>query len=238
MEESQFRWYLRLAVDTVRYEGLHILLWRMVQFLFSPIGHLGVLSFCRMDLGQPLPEIPARVPVEIDQATEADIDQLAMMVSSRYGPSQRQELFSERTIEETIVDRFQHGAICFVARVRGEIAHYNWIFFHKYVWDPGGPCRISMGNHEALCDDGFTPEEWRGRGIHGAVNCAMLKFLQDSGFATAYTLVNSANLSSKKALDKVGWDFFANLLYLSLRDARRPFAIELRGPIAPFMLLE
>ncbi len=237
MEDSQFHWYRQLAVNTIRYEGLHVLLWRLMQYSLSPLGRLGMLSFCRKDLTQGLLDIRAKVVLTINRATEADIDQLTMLASSRYGPSQRRELFSERSIRETILDRFEHAATCFVARIGEEIVHYNWIFFHRHVWEPGGPCLITMGNREALCDDGFTPEDWRGRAIHGAVNNAMLNFLQQSGFETAYTLVNSFNLSSKKALHKVGWDFFANFLYFTLRKSQKTFGLEVRGSIAPFSVI-
>ena len=233
MEESQFHWHRRLAVNTIRYEGLHVLLWRLLQYSLSPLGRLGMLSFCRKDLTQRLLENQAKVDLTINQAIEADIDQLAMLVSSRYGPSQRRELFSERSIPETILDQFEHGAKCFVARIGEEIVHYNWIFFHKKIWEPG-PCYITMGNHETLCDDAFTPEKWRGKAIHGAVHNEMLIFLQRSGFETAYTLVNSFNLSSKKALQKLGWDFFANLLYFIPHKSQKTLALKVRGSIDPF----
>ena len=95
MEESQFHWHRRLAVNTIRYEGLHVLLWRLLQYSLSPLGRLGMLSFCRKDLTQRLLENQAKVDLTINQAIEADIDQLAMLVSS--------------VTEARVVQRTQHS---------------------------------------------------------------------------------------------------------------------------------
>jgi len=236
MERSQIRWHFRRGIDTIRYEGLHILLWRMLKLGLSPLGELGIVSFCRKDLTQPLGETRAKVHLIVSQATQADIDQLAILVAKRYSPEWNRKLFATKGIQETIRDRFQQGAKCFVGRIGTEIAHYNWIFFHSRELWRGHSVHLSDG--EALCDDGFTVREWRGKGIHGAVNNHMLLFLQQSGFRTAYTYVYTDYNSSQKALRRLGWDFYGTLLYFSPHQSDKVLRWQVRGPLDPFVAKE
>lgn len=236
MERSQIRWYFRRGVDTIRYEGLYIMLWRLLKLGLSPLGELAMVSFCRKDLTQPLGETRAKLHLIVSQAIEADIDQLATLVAKRYSPEWKRKLFTTRGIQDTIRDRFQQGAKCFVGRVGTEIVHYNWIFFHsKKSWLGHS---VHLGDGEALCDDAFTVEEWRGKGIHGAVNNHMLLFLQQSGFRTAYTRVNTDSISSKKALQRLGWNFYGTLLCFSPRQSDKVLTWQVRGPLDPFVAKE
>lgn len=237
MARSQIRWYLRWGIDTIRYEGLHILLWRMLILGLSPLGTLAIDSFCRKDLTRPLGEMQAKVDLIVSQATEAHIDELATLVAKRYGPKYVREWFKTRSIQETIGDRFQQGAKCFVGRIGTEIVHYNWVLFHSEEW-PRAPHFIHLSDREALCDDAFTVEEWRGKGIHGAVHNHMLLFLQQSGFRTAYTRVHTDNISSKKALQRLGWDFYGTLLYFSPHQSDKVLRWQVGGPLDPFVAKE
>jgi hypothetical protein len=237
MGRSQARWYLRRGIDTVRYEGLHILMWRVLRLGLSPLGRLAIVSFCRKDLTQPLRRTQAKVGLIVSQATEADIDKLAALVGKRYGPSSMRRWFKARSIQETIRDRFEEGARCFVGKIGTEIVHYNWIFFRRKDW-PGVPYFIQLSEREALCDEAFTVEELRGKGIHGAVHNQMLLFLQQSGFRTAYTLVHTDDISARKALHRLGWDFYATLLHFSPRKSDRVFWWQIRGSfLAPFVII-
>jgi hypothetical protein len=195
-----------------------------------------MVSFCRKDLTQPLEEAEAKVDLIINQATEADIDQLAALVGKRYGPRARQ-WFTTQSIPETIHDRFEHGARCFVGKVGTEMVAYNWIFFHTKEW-PREPYFVHLSDQEALCDEAFTVEEWRGKRIHGAVHNRMLLFLQQSGFRMAYTLVGTDQVSSKKALYALGWDFYGTLLYFSPHRSDRVLRWQVRGPLDPFVAKE
>ncbi len=232
MERSQIRWYFRWGVDTIRYEGLRILLWRMLRFGLSPLGELRVVSFCRRDLTQPLGETQAKVDLFVSQAAVADIDQLAALVAKRWSPKQKLKMFKTKSIQETINEKFQQGAKCFVGKIGAEMVHYNWIFFHRKEY---GHYFIHLSDREALCDDAFTVEEWRGKAIHGAVHNQMLLFLQQSGFRTAYTLVQTDNISSKKALKRLGWNFYGTLLTFSSYKSDKVLTWQFNGPLDPFV---
>lgn len=234
MKSSQTRWLLREGVDTIRYEGPHILLWRMLRLGLSPLGRLAIDSFCRKDLSQPLRETRAKTDLTISQASDADVDQLATLIAKRYSPKEMRELFKTQSIQEKVRERFQKGAICFVGKIGIKIVAHNWVFFHEKKWSHGN-YSISLNDNEALCDDAFTVEELRGKGIHGAIHNQMLLFLQQSGFRMAYTVVHTDSISSKKALQRLGWNFYGTLLYFSPHKSDRVLVWQVRGPLDPFV---
>jgi hypothetical protein len=94
---------------------------------------------------------------------------------------------------------------------------------------------ISLNDNEALCDEAFTVEELRGKGIHGAIHNQMLLFLQQSGFRMAYTVVHTDDVSSKKALQRLGWNFYGTLLYISSHKSDKVLVWQVRGPLDPFV---
>jgi len=135
MERSQIRWFFREGVNTIRFEGLHILSWRLLRWGLLPFGDLRAITYCRMDLTQPLREIQANVDLIISQATEADIDHLVALEEIRYSPKQKQKLFKAKSINETISEQFKQGSKCFIGKIGTEIVHYNWIFFNRVEYD-------------------------------------------------------------------------------------------------------
>jgi len=230
MERSLLRWYWRQVSDTLRYEGLHILLWRIPRWCLSPLVDLGFINFYQRDLTQPLGEIRARVDLNVTQANESDTDQIASLeiTGSRPRP------LRERTIRDTILQRFRRGSKCFVGKIGTEVVHYNWISFHRR--EVIGKTRIiELRDDEAFCHSGLTSEAWRGKAIHGAVNNQMLLFLQEAGYRRAYTHANMDNKSSQKALPRLGWELSCTLLYFLPRGAKRAWIWRLKGTLEPLV---
>jgi len=232
MERSLLQWYYKRTMDTLRYEGIHILLWRTFKICLSPLGELGMVTLCRKDLTRPLREIRAKVEVTFGQATESDIEELTTLVVRRYGPKayKKRDMFRDELLE-----RFANGNKCFVAKIGTEIVHYNWIFFQsgEYMLLPR---RFTvLKDDEALCMDGVTVEAWRGKSIHTAVNTQMLLFLKKSGYRRAYTIVKTDYKSSKKTLYRVGWEISGTMLYFMPRGAEEAWIWRIRGTLVPFV---
>jgi hypothetical protein len=219
---------------SVRYEGLHILLWRILQESLAPLGELGLTAFCRKDLTKPLKEIRAKVDLNISQVTEAEIGQLALLEAQNLDPQYLQNPSCVQDIEEIIRSRMQQGAICYVGKVGSEMVHHNWIFFHK--WESHLGYTANLSDYEAFFGIAFTVPEWRGKGIHGAVNSHMLSVMQQSGFHIVYTRVELHNIASTKGLQRVGWDFYSTLLYFIPKQSDNVYRWEIRGPLDPFVL--
>jgi len=206
----------------------------MMRTWLSPLGLLDVLSFYQKDLTQPLVEIRAKVDVTIGQATESDIDELAALVKRRYGPGKNMDWYSKQGIRDTILQRFRRGCKCFVGRIGTEIVHYNWIFFHWEETDPGAGFFTRLKEDEALCNDAFTVEGWRGRAIHTVSNSKMCLFLKQAGYRMAYT-VGGSNQSSLKTLHRVGWVHSGTMLYFIPRGAEKAWIWRINGALDPFV---
>jgi RimJ/RimL family protein N-acetyltransferase len=207
----------------------------MLKMSLSPFGLLGMATFCQKDLSLPIKELPSKAEITIRQANESDIEQLSKHVATRYGPSKELEWYKEKGIRETILQRFRRGCKCFVAKIGPEIVHYNWIFPHGEESVSGTGRFISMRDDEALCEDAFTSEAWRGKGIHLAVNNQMLLFLQSSGYRRAYTVVGTHNKSAQKALHRIGWEFLGTMLYFIPRGREKAWIWQIHGTLDPFV---
>ncbi len=235
MERSLLRWYYKRTIETLRYEGPHFLLWRIVRKCLSPLGTLGLENFFQKDLNKPLRNIRANVELTVTQATESDIEQLATLVKERHGTWKNSERYSDLDIREMILQRFQRGCKCFVGKVGEDMVHYNWISFHWEESVPAARCFIHLRDDEALCNDGFTPEAWRGKSIHTAVNNEMLRFLQKTGYRRGYTTSATQNKSSQKALYRVGWTYSGTMLYFTPRRADKAWIYCIKGTLDPFV---
>src|SRR5437660_8942386 len=128
-------WY-QTAYDSIRYEGLPILFWRILAKLLSPVAELHTQMLFEFDLTQPIEQRSARVECRVEQATEADLDSLVDQRMSRPPPDEElsdeeeydcARLHRERArLRDTYRQWFRAGELCFVARIGDEIAHNNW----------------------------------------------------------------------------------------------------------------
>lgn len=228
------RWYSKRAILTVRYEGFHILLWRILKMCLLPLGYLGYAIFYRKDLTQPINEISTSVGLTVTQATETDIDELVNLVVQRYGPTKNLEWYAKLGIRETILQRLQRGCKCFVGKVGTQIVHYNWIFPQWEESVPGTGRFIHLREDEALMNDGFTAEGWRGKSIHGAVHSQMLIFLKRAGHPRAFTIAGSVK-SARKPLDRIGWDLTGVMLFFIPRGRQKAWICRVKGTLTPFV---
>lgn len=234
-DTSLLRWYFQRVVETLRYDGFPALLWRAIKVCLFRLGNPGMVNLCQKDLTQPMEEVKAKVELTVCQASQSDIDQLATLVSIRYGPTKNLEWYSKLGIRDTILQRFRWGHKCFVGKIGPEIVHYNWIFFRWGESIPGEGCFIHLKDDEALMDDSFTVERWRGRGIHTAVHNGMLLFLQQKGYRRAYTIVGINNKSSKKTHNRIGWEFSGTMLYFIPRGNKKVRIWRIKGILEPFI---
>ena len=226
-------WYWKRVSDTLRYEGFHILLWRTLTWCLSPAGLLDMMTFYRKDLSQPLEEKQAKGDFTVIQAAESDIEKLTAMVARRYGPNMaRLWPYKNQSTRDILQQRFHQGCKCFVAKTDPEFIHYNWIFFH---WEEAvmGTVRSRLQTDEAICNDGFTEEAWRGRGVHAVVNNRMLRYLQEAGYRWALTSAGTDNKSSQKALRRLGWEIYGIMLYFIPRGAEKGWIWRIKGTLDP-----
>jgi GNAT superfamily N-acetyltransferase len=225
--------YLKMGIATLRYEGALPLPLRVTRLACRPFGTLLTVSFCRKDLTAPVVAPEAKAQVDIARLTAADAGALAVIVANRtvLGPADAPDVaLAERRIRQ----KLELGGVCFVATHAGAIIHYNWVYpgVHWQVW---GPIRFEpVAPTDALCDDAYTLEEWRGNGIHGAVHARMLQYLQHTGYTTSYTLLSTDNRASRKALTALGYSFDDRVILFQARRSGQTRQIRFGSEIPQF----
>lgn len=223
------RWLVHRALETWRFEGPRVLASRVGRLALSPFGELLVYSYFRFDLTEPVELHEAGIEILVAPLTEDEISQVVPVILNSYNPARR-VLEPTSSVTEMVEQRRARGATCFVARREDRIVHYNWTFVGAYE---GPEARIVLMNSAARCDDGFTAAGSRGQGVHAGVNSRMLIHLQQLGFERVYNRATRDNVSSAKALHRVGWERFATLAVFTPRCSKRIFSRTLRSPLGP-----
>lgn len=218
-----------------RYSGLRGLLWWAGERCLAPIGQAGLESVCRKDLSGPLADLTARVEIDIAQATDDDIDQVVELVRANWRDLDEGGPYAELGHRGTVEDRLRRGDRCFVAKSGTQVVHYNWITLDRAeaIAGTGLFAELTTGE-EAVCHDGLTAPGFRGLGIHPAVNNSMLKWLKESGYRTAYTVVGTVDRPSNITHHRSGWEFTGVILYLISRRTGKARVWCVKGALAPF----
>ncbi len=191
-----------------RYQGVHFLLWRFLVWLLSPLGGLKMVSLYRKGLSQTIPKYPAKIDLEIGEATEADIEQVY-----RIWKELPDKITDENTLQEfriAIIKQLKYIRLgywkCFVGKIREKVVHYNWIFLRRAPSASEDGRFVRLSDDEAHLNIAYTRKKWRGHGIHTAVQSEMLRYLKRAGYRTAYTFAPTNNQSSLKTHKRLGWE--------------------------------
>lgn len=232
--------YFRRARDTLRHDGVLILLWKILTKPLSIFGRVSVEIFFDKDLTQPLDAKVAKVEITIIQATEADIDRLVAVEhgtpaaddvplsdAEEYEEELRARIRAHRA--EMFAEDLRRGDRCFYAMSGEEIVHVNWSRYSEVIPIPNW--RIELRPDEVFTTDAYTPDAWRGNAIHEAVLYEMLRFAQEIGCRTAYTSTDVVSTGSRRGLSRLGWRPFATVLYAVPRRLGRTYLVRLSGTL-------
>ena len=232
--------YFRRTRDTLRYDGILVLIWKIFTKPLSIFGRLSVEVFFDKDLTQPLDAKTAKVELTIIQATEADVDRLIAVEhgipladdlplsdTEEYEEELRARIRAYRT--ETYLADLRRGDRCFYAMSGEEIVHVNWSRYSEVIPIPNW--RIELRPDEVFTTDAYTPDAWRGNAIHEAVLYEMLRFAQGIGCRAAYTSTDVVSTGSRRGLMRLGWRPFATVLYAVPRRLGRTYLVRLSGTL-------
>jgi len=240
---TRLRQAAQTAVDELRYQGLEVFLWHIFVKLCSPLLKLDLQILFEMDLTGPVEQHAAQIECEIEQATEADLDEmldLQMKLPSRETVEQLsddeelqyvQAAFARDQARRSFQQAMRAGEYCFVARVDGRIAHSNWIRFHDCHPVDGRSVDLKPG--EVYTTDAFTGRPWRGKKLHDAVLSHMLRFAQSRGSHHAYTITDLFKAGSRRGVRRVGWQQRGSLLYITPRGLGRTWLFKIGGDVEP-----
>ena len=241
--------YATTISNSLKYEGVSILLWRIVVKLVSPLAHLDHQILFEFDLTQPVAERHARIDCTIRPATEADIDAI---VDGRVPPFPRldwselsdreeyEQAWNERICAENrayfrkkVTQWMRAGETCFIACIGNEVVHSNWI---QFDWSRTANEReVALGPGEIYTTEGFTAEWCRGKGIHEAVNAAMLCYAKGLGCHHAYTITDLVKAGPRRGVVRLGWRKRGHHVFITPNWLRRTWVIPLAGDVEPVL---
>lgn len=225
------RRYLRRTLWSLRYDGLLLTTWRAWKKLLWPLGSLNIFLFLVRDLSKPVGEVEARIGVAIVEATREDIPEIAALIR------QHHELTPHRreAVAQDLPAKLEGKDRCFIARVGGDLVHYNWVVTNSVDMDIGATYRLGLSSDEAYTGPAYTGERWRGRGIHVAVLNQMMQSLQRDGYRAAYAHVLVENKSAWKGNLRLGWDLCGVLFSFQPRFLNRTWLWVVRGNLTRFL---
>ena len=241
--------YARTVRDSMSYEGLPILAWRVLVKATSPFLDLDHQMLFEIDLTKPIPQRPARVECVIEQAGLADLDELVLARCPELPPIPagtmtdeqeyersvyaRQRAHIARSFRESVVDWLRAGELCFVARVQGRIAHSNWIDFHDCAATRNR--QIKLLPNEVYTTEGHTVDAWRGLALHEAVLTHMLRYAKDRGCTRAYTITDLVKAGARRGVLRIGWKQRGHHLFITSPRLKRTWVVRLGGDIEPIL---
>lgn len=245
----RLRDYYRTAVADLRYQGLEVLLWRIIVKLLSPVALLDIQILFEYDLTRPIPERPARVDCQIRPAEESE---LVAIARQRYMPlaagdetalsdsEEYDRAFYERQVAnlgdaylKKSITCLHAGEMCFVACIGDDFAHSNWIRFDWCGPSPNREIRLFPG--EVYTTDGHTITQWRGQRLHEAVNVAMLRHAQSLGCKRAYTITDLTLAWSRRGVLRIGWQRRGHHMFITPRGLARTWIVRLGGNVEPIV---
>jgi hypothetical protein len=188
--------------------------------LTRPLRRAEIEVVFRRDLTQPIPEAVARVPLDAYVGSRDEV--LGELPQLRPDPA----------LPELFASRLERGFGCFVGRVEGRIAAYNWTQFEPGE-DDGAWVDLRPGEVHTL--DSYTLDEFRGLNIHAALLREMLLFDAGLGYRCAYSATNLWNRRSRKGLRRVDFEQIGS--FLQVRGPSGLAVIRLSGTTHPWRRL-
>ena len=212
----------RKALERLRYETLTSNAWYVLRRSLAPLARLDLWLICRRDLTKPLPPRPARLPIEVRPASDAELAQAARLDGA-----------GGEDYAEWLRSWVRAGNACFVAKVgsdvvaRGLLGTGN-LHFEDYC--------IGLADGEVYLTGGYTAQAWRGRRIHLELEYQRMLWAQRAGARAAYTLVSVDNTRSMRNSFRTGYEAAGLVLCSKAGRSGSPRMWRLRGSLHPIRL--
>lgn len=162
--------------------------------------------FWTLKLAGPLPAVPApSIPATFLRA----------------GPDLAAELSAAMELESPapVLQRFQRGCHCYIARNAGQLVAYGWITFDEELIG-GLDLRVRLLPGEAYIWDCATLPAYRGQGLYPALLAHMQRILQSNGLQRLWIGMDADNLPSQIGVARAGFQHILDLLQLRNAPAR------------------
>jgi GNAT superfamily N-acetyltransferase len=146
------------------------------------------------DLNEPIPNITAKLPIDIAVLKPDEIQELDAFCERNYP-----------TLTSTeIRNRLNSGQLCFVARYNGRIVHASWAAFEIFRM-PFLRLRYRLQPDEAYLYDMHTEREFRNQHIARARVVWTFTYLRDIGYKRAISDTLAENKVSLASTEPLGF---------------------------------
>jgi GNAT superfamily N-acetyltransferase len=193
-------------------------LWNALRSCASPFGELVCATFFERTLVDAIPAAENRLGATLRLADEDDIDAICRLYV-RDAWLWLGDGADDGSARRHYLDRLQRGELCYIAEVEDRIAHVNWTCQRWGDALPGQPIRLRAG--EVYTTDAFTPEPFRGKGIHALVLGTMLNDARKRGARQAFTMGRVDRPAALKGLIALGWRECGRIVYFIPRGGAR-----------------
>lgn len=206
------------------------ILWQIARKGTAPLGDLCCALLLERSLIDPV-TVRERGDVALRLATVDDIDMICRLYRDDPWLWLGSEAGSWESARGLYGARLARGERCYLAFVDGKLGHINWTCLHWGDALPGRPLWLRPG--EVYTTDAFTPEPFRGRGLHAFVLGTMLNDARELGARHAYTLSQVDRPDALKGLHALGWQEIGRVVYFQPRGRDAAVCLSRRGITAP-----
>ena len=171
--------------EALRYRGLFFSSLLALREILRPLMYWHAWHIFQTDLQQPLPEPYAKEQVEVRiYVGKENLEDIAAQISSLGNIPLADVKF-----------QFGRGDAAAVAYVRRQAAGFMWMAFANGAELVRGVNWI-LHENETLRYDSFVVPQWRGHGIHSAMNRALTEYARDRGLTRAVSAISAVNTQS------------------------------------------
>jgi RimJ/RimL family protein N-acetyltransferase len=159
-------------------------------------------------LQEPIPEVKARIPVEIRLLQKTQIGEYLE--------------FRAEANEAEVRSQLDAGHWCFVARHQGQIVSARWVTA-SHVWIDYLSYTLPLAAGEVYPYDLFTRPDFRGLAVSPVTSARMLRYFQTAGYRRMVTTILPENQPSLRAVAKTGYRPYGLIGYVKIGPWKRHF---------------
>src|SRR5262249_46314956 len=169
--------------------------------------------FFENDLTQPLPLLPARLPLTIRPLRGEEVETFAAA-------------FRAQGLAPEIVHRWlAQGETCILALAGERLVNFAWIICSTAVWLGEIGVTLCLAPGECYGHNFVTVPEWRGQGINPAVGSFLLHYERSRGCSRNLFYVLADNRASLQSIAKLPSTRTKTLWSIRVRGRKRPFIL-------------
>jgi len=162
-----------------------------------------------MDLGSPIPDFTAKIPVELRILSLEDLSSerfKGAILASSDDPLRHKK--AEMRIRE--------GDTCIVGLSEDRLGGFLWLRMGKSRYEAVIETSIPISNGEALIYDAFNSTQFRRLGAGAKALEGSLRLLKSRGFKDVIAWVEADNVPPQKVLEAVGFHRTGTITYIKV----------------------